>query len=102
MYTNINFKTKKELKEAVISGDKVTFYQPGLFGGNEQKDGMIAVEGPHYPKPHRWYALCKVENGLIVSVKQYCNGDTLDLSVSRQQYNNKGATHEKRKHLPNM
>jgi len=69
MYTCIDFPTKKALKEAVANGNKVRFYQPGPFGENEQKDGMIDVKGPHYPKPHRWYAWCKVENGLIVSVK---------------------------------
>ena len=64
MYTNINFKTKKALKEAVANGEKITYYQPGPFGGNEPKDGIIFVEGPHYPEPHKWY-----ESGYIVSVK---------------------------------
>lgn len=69
MYTDINFKTKKALKEAVANGEKVTYYQPGPFGGNEPQNGTICVEGPHYPEPHRWYAECKVENGVIISVK---------------------------------
>lgn len=69
MYTTINFKTKKQLKEAVASGKHVTYYQPGPFGGNEPLDGTIYVEGPHYPEPHRWYAECKVKDGYIVSIK---------------------------------
>lgn len=69
MYTTPNFKTKKALKEAVAAGEQVTFYQPGPFGGNEPKNGRISVEGPHYPEPHRWYASCVVENGVIVKVK---------------------------------
>lgn len=69
MYTDINFKTKKALKEAVASGKEVTYYQPGPFGGNEPQNGTIYVEGPHYPEPHRWYAKCEAKNGLIVSVK---------------------------------
>ena len=69
MYTDINFKTKKALKEAVASGKEITYYQPGPFGGNEPQNGTIYVEGPHYPEPHRWYAECKVENGYIISVK---------------------------------
>lgn len=69
MYTTINFKTKKALKEAVAEGKQITYYQPGPFGGNEITDGTIYVEGPHYPEPHRWYAECKVANGVIVSVK---------------------------------
>jgi hypothetical protein len=69
MYTSRNFKTKKALKEAVAAGEQVTYYQPGLFGGNEPKNGTINIEGPHYPEPHRWYASCVVENGIIVKVK---------------------------------
>lgn len=69
MYTVKNFKTKKALKEAVKNGEIVRYYQPGPFGGNEPKDGQFCCEGPHYPEPHKWYATCKAENGLIVLVK---------------------------------
>ena len=69
MYTTTNFKTKKALKEAVANGEKVTYYQPGPFCGNEPLNGTFCVEGPHYPEPHRWYAECRAENGYIVSVK---------------------------------
>lgn len=69
MYTTINFKTKKALKEAVARGDKIEVYQPGPFGGNEPTDGRVFLEGPHYPEPHRWYAEAILENGFIVKVK---------------------------------
>lgn len=69
MYTDRNFKTKKQLKEAVANGERVTYYQPGPFGGNEPMDGTIFCEGPHYPEPHRWYAQCEVKDGIIVKVK---------------------------------
>ncbi len=69
MYTDVNYKTKKALKEAVAAGERVTYYQPGPFGGKEPKNGTITVEGPHFPQPHRWYASCIVENGVIVKVK---------------------------------
>ena len=69
MYTNKNFKTKKALKEAVVRGDTVGYYQPGPFGGNETQNGTFCVEGPHYPQPHRWYAECTAVNGAIVKVK---------------------------------
>jgi hypothetical protein len=29
----------------------------------------VAVEGPHYPEPHRWYAEVQVTDGRITSVK---------------------------------
>ena len=70
MYTTENFKTKKALKEAVASGRKITVYQAGPFGGNEPQNGVVCVEGPHYPEPHRWYASAILENGYIVKVKQ--------------------------------
>ena len=69
MYTDINFKTKKALKQAVAEGKRVTYHQPGPFGGNEQTSGTFCCEGPHYPQPHRWYAECTAENGVIVKVK---------------------------------
>lgn len=69
MYCTENFKTKKALKEAVASGRKIGFYQPGPFRGNEQKDGNIYLEGPHYPEPHTWYAEAVVKDGYIISVK---------------------------------
>lgn len=69
MYTDINFKTKKQLKEAVAAGKQVTYYQPGPFGGAEPQNGKIVVEGPHYPEPHKWYAKCEVKGGVIVKVQ---------------------------------
>jgi hypothetical protein len=69
MYTTRNFKSKKELKAAVAAGDTVTYFQPGPFGGNEQKDGHITLEGPHYPEPHRWYASAVVKDGRVISVR---------------------------------
>lgn len=70
MYTNIDFKTKKAFKEAVAAGKKISLYQTGFFGGDRDlSNGVFAVEGPHYPKPHTWYAEVKVENGYVVKVK---------------------------------
>jgi hypothetical protein len=75
MYTVKNYKTKKELREAIEawleSGkDPVRYYQPGPFGGNEPRDGHFVIEGPHYPQPHRWYAECEARGGLIVKVRR--------------------------------
>ena len=68
MYTTFNFRTKKALREAVARGDVVSYYQPGPFGGNEPADGEFCCEGPHYPKPHSWYAQCVARGGAIVWV----------------------------------
>lgn len=68
MYTDINFKTKKALKEAVAEGKKITVYQPGgIFPS--KTDGAITIEGPHYPEPHKWYASAIIKDGYVVSVK---------------------------------
>lgn len=65
MYTDINFKTKKALKEAVAADKQVTVYQPGgIFPS--KTDGSIVLEGPHYPAPHTWYASAVINNGIIV------------------------------------
>jgi hypothetical protein len=69
MYTLKNYKTKKELKEAIALGIKPMYYQPGPFSGNEPMNGTITLEGPHYPEPHRWYTQAGVKDGYIISVK---------------------------------
>lgn len=69
-YTVKNFKTKKELKDAVAKGFEVYCYQPGPFEKDlSEFTGRLALEGPHYPEPHRWYAEAQLENGKVVKVK---------------------------------
>jgi hypothetical protein len=67
MYVSPNFKTKKELKEAVASGKPVSVFSPGMFPAKQ--NGKEYVEGPHYPKPHTWYAEVEVTNGYVTKVK---------------------------------
>jgi len=69
MYAKVNFKSKKELKEAVAKGEKIGIYQAGPFGGNEPKDGSVCLEGPWYPQPHKWYASAVIKDGIIISAK---------------------------------
>lgn len=67
MYCDIDFKSKKELIEAFKNGTELSVYQPGgLFEG--KKDGVVSIEGPHYPKPHKWYCRVEITNGIIVRV----------------------------------
>lgn len=79
-YTVINFKTKKALKEAVASyindpkGEGwskigIRCYNPGLGPDLSNFTGKIYLEGPHYPKPHSWYAEAELVNGVVVKVK---------------------------------
>ena len=66
MYVRPNFKTKKALKEAVKKGEDVDVFSPGPFPCPQ--NGRVAVEGPHYPEPHRWYASVEVKEGKVVKV----------------------------------
>lgn len=69
-YTTKNYRTKKALKEAVNSGDRVTVFQPNgdLFGVTTPDNGTVFLEGPHYPEPHRWYAKAELKDGVVVKV----------------------------------
>lgn len=68
MYVTPNYPTKKALKDAIKEGKPVHIFQPGPFGGNEPTDGDLSVEGPHYPKPHTWYARIRVQAGRVIKV----------------------------------
>ena len=67
MYADVDFKTKKEFREAVNAGKQIRLFAPGL--GTPATDGMDFVEGPHFPKPHTWYAEVLMKNGVVFHVK---------------------------------
>ena len=64
-YTVKNYPTKKSLKADLAAGVQVEVYQEGPYGP-EVRDGRVALEGPHYPQPHSWYASATVQGGYIV------------------------------------
>ena len=66
MYTTTNFKSKKALKDAVAQGVQVRLFAPGL--GTPNDNGTETVCGPHYPKPHTWYAKVTMKDGVVVKV----------------------------------
>jgi len=69
MYTTIDFKSKKQFKEAVAAGANVGVFDLTPFGNHPFNNGSCSVEGPHYPKPHTWYARVEVRDGKVVKVK---------------------------------
>ena len=73
MYADKDYATKSELRRAVQEGNLTSqdFYQPNgdLYGVTVPQTGKIDVEGPHYPKLHRWYAEVWFENGKAVRVR---------------------------------
>ncbi len=67
-YVDRDYNTKKEFKEAFAKGVEMYPYINGGFHDCPQ-NGTICIEGPHYPRPHKWYASVVVENGKITKIK---------------------------------
>lgn len=65
-YASGNPKTKKALKSLIADGAEVRVFNPGI--GQAKQNGIEYIEGPHFPKPHSWYAQVEVTNGLITKV----------------------------------
>lgn len=61
--------TKKSLKAAVAAKKGIIVKENTPKGSILVKDGTFCVEGPHFPKPHRWYAQVEVKNGKVVKVQ---------------------------------
>jgi hypothetical protein len=68
-YTVRNFQSKKALKDAVAAGEDVRCFQPGMGPDLTDYTGTVYLEGPHYPKPHKWYAQAQLVNGKVIKVK---------------------------------
>lgn len=66
MYAEGNPRTKKQLREWVAEGRKVAVFQPGPYPTKTR--GRVAIEGPHFPSPHAWYAQVLLADGVIVKV----------------------------------
>ena len=67
-YVDPDYGTKKQFKQAVKDGVKHQPYNNGLIFKAIQ-NGTEVIEGPHYPKPHTWYATATIKNGLVTEVK---------------------------------
>jgi hypothetical protein len=67
-YVDPDYRTKKEFKQAVKDGVKHIPYINGFIFKAIQ-NGREVIEGPHYPKPHTWYATATIKNGLVTEVK---------------------------------
>lgn len=82
-YTVTNFRTKRALKEAVALANtphtnaEAHGHQPVRVQADALPfqssvgptfSGVAYIEGPHYPRPHTWYAQVQVKDGIIVRV----------------------------------
>ena len=72
MYTAANYPTKRKFREAFEAGKHVHVFQPGPFTTNMQDfpeiEYVATIEGPHYPKPHTWYASVLVKNTRVTKI----------------------------------
>lgn len=68
-YATTEYATKKALKEAVAAGERIGVERQSIFNPGRVESGTTDVCGPHYPKPHKWYAQVTVIDGIIVSVR---------------------------------
>jgi hypothetical protein len=66
-YTATNYTSKKQLVADFKAGKEIRVFQPGPFPLSE---GSTSLEGPHYPKPHKWYSSGQVYNGLLVVLNE--------------------------------
>lgn len=66
-YVNPDFHTKKALKDALALNLTIEVYEPGV--GTVPLNGYVSLEGPHYPRPHTWYAEGTMRDGKLVKVK---------------------------------
>lgn len=69
VYVDPNIKTKKELKERLAKGEEITVFQPNDAFGWKPRKNVVSVEGPHYPKPHSWYAEVEIDMATLRVLK---------------------------------
>lgn len=68
-YVSGNPKSKAEIKRGLKEGKTYRVFYPGI-GSLPEGGGVVYLEGPHYPKPHRWYAQGTVDaDGKLLTIK---------------------------------
>lgn len=67
-YLYPELKSKKAYKEAIAQGLRITAKENSIFGSTSVENGTVTFEGPHFPKPHRYYGRALVENGRVVKI----------------------------------
>ena len=67
-YVDPNYSSKKAFRAAIKAGVEHRPYNPsGMYP--TPSNGPDVIEGPHYPKPHKWYASVMVKDGIVISAK---------------------------------
>jgi hypothetical protein len=60
--------SKKAYKEAIKQGETITARENTPWGQKEVTNGPVTFEGPHYPKPHKYYGKAVVKEGRVISI----------------------------------
>ena len=70
MYVSPNLPSKAAIRRAIKAGDRITVFQPNnIFNVKPPQNGTVTVEGPHYPKPHRFYGQATLKDGVVTAIK---------------------------------
>jgi hypothetical protein len=68
-YTFDRYKSKKAVKEAIASGERVEVYAPNPWGAYDTPpDGHHTICGPG-PYERKWYGQVTVKSGVLTSIK---------------------------------
>ena len=67
MYIYPDMKSKAAIKRAIVAGETLTVQANGLEH-EPPHNGVVTVEGPHYPKPHTWYGQAVIKDGVVVKI----------------------------------
>lgn len=67
-YLYPNLSSKKAFKEALERGETIIAKQLTPFGDILIQNETVAFEGPHFPKPHKFYGNAVVKEGKVIKI----------------------------------
>lgn len=67
MYTVKNYKSKAAIKRDLKEGVIIRCWSKGIYPAPTQ--GLIELEGPHYPEAHKWYGTGIMKDGVLVELE---------------------------------
>ncbi len=67
-YCDTNYQSKKAVKDAIKAGAEVRVEAQTPWGTKPVENGTVAVCGPWYPQPHKWYGTATIKDGKITKI----------------------------------
>lgn len=62
-------KSKKEYIDMIKAGERITCHENTPMGSVPVMNGQVTFEGPHYPKPHKYYGNAWIRGGVVVWIE---------------------------------